>query len=498
MKLRVAARAGRHLLRRAPRSLPHVARRAPTDSEVRRLLQEPAAAPARTESYINSLGGRGTALAPDVRSHMEPRFGADFSDVRVHADTDAAASARSLNAKAYTYGNHVVFGAGQYAPDSHAGRRLIAHELAHTVQHARGAVASAVQRVVDGDVTKIDVTESWARDLNESELPDQIAKLQQQVKTTKKGSDDRKRAEKNLKVLQAEQNRRAKPLPKAAEPTKGEKSVATLKTDHGSEEKIFVSRIPGGIWWFNGATPTLAALYPSEVEADVSSAGKGKFECSVTKGADKIGLVSGGGASAKLSGTDLTTVKFRAIGASTSKGDVEVKIQFTPAGGGKASETTLVMETHAPQTLELLRAVNSASGKHGYLTTFSLRISDNFGAPLPYLDVNEDFAVGDVEKGVSQHWKDALKARKKGATITGGNAVYEDHYEVSISGGDPPKDMTPVPTGPQKPLGTTLVGHFEHRWYVGTKTTGAGVQVSTHKGLFFADHGEYTKLKSPP
>ncbi|MFL6621161.1 MAG: DUF4157 domain-containing protein [Sulfurifustis sp.] len=498
MKLRVPARRGAQLLRRMPRSLPHVVRRAPVDAEIRRVLQEPASAPGRTESYINSLDGRGQTLAPDVRSHMESRFGADFSDVRVHADGDAAVSARALDAKAYTYGNHLVFGAGQYAPESHSGRRLIAHELAHTVQHTRGAPAPAVQRVVDGDPTKIEVTESWARDLNESELPDQIARLEQQVKTTKKGSAERKRAEKNLKVLQAEKNRRAKPLPKAAEPTKGEKSVATLKMDAGGEEKIFASRIPGGIWWFNGATPTLAALYPSEVEADVSSAGKGKFDCNVTKGADKIGLVSGGGASAKLSGTDLTTIKFRAIGASKSKGDVEVKIDFTPAGGGKKSATTLKMETNAPQTLDLLRAVNTASGKHGYLTTFSLRIFDNFGAPLPYLDVNEDFTVGDVEKGVSSHWKDALKARKKGATITGGNAVFDDHYEGSVSGGAPPKDMTPAPTGPQKPLGTTLVGSFEHRWYVGTKTTGAGVHVSTHKGIFFADHGEYTKLKSPP
>ncbi|MFL6711680.1 MAG: DUF4157 domain-containing protein, partial [Sulfurifustis sp.] len=118
MKLRVPARRGAQLLRRMPRSLPHVVRRAPVDAEIRRMLQEPASAPGRIESYINSLDGRGQTLAPDVRSHMESRFGADFSGVRVHADGDAAVSARALDAKAYTYGNHLVFGAGQYAPES--------------------------------------------------------------------------------------------------------------------------------------------------------------------------------------------------------------------------------------------------------------------------------------------------------------------------------------------------------------------------------------------
>lgn len=495
MKLRVPAHRG-GLLRRAMRSLSHVVRRSPADPEIRRVLQEPA--PARTESYINSLDGRGSTLTPDVRAHMESRFGADFGEVRVHADSDAAASARALNAKAYSVDNHLVFGAGQYAPASPTGRRLIAHELAHTVQHARGAAAPAVQRVVDGDPTKINITESWARDLNESELPAQITLVKAQIGTAKKGSAERTRAEANLKVLEAEQKRRSQPLPTAAAPTKGEKSVGKLKSDGGGTEDIFASRVPDGLWWFNGATPTLAALYPSEFEADVSSAGKGKFECSVAKGADKIGLVSGGAATAKLSGTDLKTLKFRAIGASKASKDVEVKIEFTPASGGKPSSTTLVMETRAPKTLDLLHVAHSAAGSQGYLTTFSLRIFDNFGSPLPYLDVNEDFTVGDVEKGVSQHWKDALKARKKGATITGGNAMFEDHYRVSVDGGSAPKDMTPVPLGPQKPLGTTLVGNFEHRWYAGTKTTGGGVQVSVHKGVFFADHGEYTKLKSPP
>jgi hypothetical protein len=65
---------------------------------------------------------------------MEPRFGHNFSQVRVHADAKSAESARAVNALAYTAGRTIVFGAGQYAPETADGRRLIAHELTHVVQ----------------------------------------------------------------------------------------------------------------------------------------------------------------------------------------------------------------------------------------------------------------------------------------------------------------------------------------------------------------------------
>ncbi len=77
-------------------------------------------------------------------------LGHDFSGVRVHADAAAAASANAVQALAYTVGQHVVFGAGRYAPHSAAGRRLLAHELMHTVQQrgaTTGALAAAPLRV---------------------------------------------------------------------------------------------------------------------------------------------------------------------------------------------------------------------------------------------------------------------------------------------------------------------------------------------------------------
>ncbi|WP_395822379.1 DUF4157 domain-containing protein [Archangium minus] len=74
------------------------------------------------------------SLDPAVQKDMESRFGHDFSRVRVHTDVRAAESARSVHARAYTVGEHIVFGNGQYAPRSFSGRRLLAHELTHVVQ----------------------------------------------------------------------------------------------------------------------------------------------------------------------------------------------------------------------------------------------------------------------------------------------------------------------------------------------------------------------------
>jgi hypothetical protein len=80
------------------------------------------------------LRSPGESLDTETRAFMEPRFGHDFSHVRVHADTKAAKSAHAVNAMAYTVGRNLVFGAGQYRPGTNAGRQLLAHELTHVAQ----------------------------------------------------------------------------------------------------------------------------------------------------------------------------------------------------------------------------------------------------------------------------------------------------------------------------------------------------------------------------
>lgn len=88
-------------------------------------------APASVEHVLSNSG---RPLEPALQYDMEVRFGYDFSNVRVHTGNDAAQSARDINALAYTLGNDVVFGAGQFTPQSIEGKKLIAHELAHVIQ----------------------------------------------------------------------------------------------------------------------------------------------------------------------------------------------------------------------------------------------------------------------------------------------------------------------------------------------------------------------------
>ncbi len=89
------------------------------------------------------ISSPGESLDRDVRSDMEGRLGADFSDVRVHRDSAAHESAQSVQAKAYTVGSHVVFQRDAYDPGSDAGKHVLAHELTHVVQQRSGPVDGA-------------------------------------------------------------------------------------------------------------------------------------------------------------------------------------------------------------------------------------------------------------------------------------------------------------------------------------------------------------------
>lgn len=116
---------------------------------------------------------RGRPLEPAVRTGAERAFGHDFSQVRVHTDAAAAASARALNAEAYAAGNALVFAPGAYQPGTREGEWLLAHELSHVVQHslapaeparpvsragdpAEQAAEAAADRVVAGEPAAVE------------------------------------------------------------------------------------------------------------------------------------------------------------------------------------------------------------------------------------------------------------------------------------------------------------------------------------------------------
>ncbi len=104
-------------------------------------------------AQVAGLRGGGQALSSSARAFFEPRFGADFSDVRIHTGQRAEAAARALNARAFTTGRDVVFGRGEFAPTTRAGGELLAHELTHVIQQ-RGYKCAPDGQPEDGPVQR--------------------------------------------------------------------------------------------------------------------------------------------------------------------------------------------------------------------------------------------------------------------------------------------------------------------------------------------------------
>jgi Domain of unknown function (DUF4157) len=107
-----------------------------------------------SQSRIDARRGSGRPLPASAQRFFEPRLGSGLGNVRVHSDPEAQTMARSVNARAFTYGSDIYFGAGQYKPDTAAGQHLMAHELTHTVQQ------DAARRVQRAPAAPIEITDS--------------------------------------------------------------------------------------------------------------------------------------------------------------------------------------------------------------------------------------------------------------------------------------------------------------------------------------------------
>ena len=180
-KLRISS-PGDHYEQEADRNADQVMRMEEPSVDQRRSLRVQRLAtgtigPLTAPSIVNdALQSPGQPLDPATRAFFEPRFGHDFSNVRVHADERAFETAQEMNALAYTVGQKVVFGIGHYVPSTFEGQSLLAHELAHTIQ--QDGLRNFVQRqpVADRNVkscrtvnTVIDLLENKARLLKQQE-----------------------------------------------------------------------------------------------------------------------------------------------------------------------------------------------------------------------------------------------------------------------------------------------------------------------------------------
>ncbi len=117
----------------------------------RRMADSGIAAPADVEAGIQKAKGGGQPLASSIKQPMEQAFGANFSGVRIHTDSQADQLNQSIQAKAFTTEQHVFFRQGAYEPESRGGQELIAHELTHVVQ--QGKAGNIERKKIGGQVT---------------------------------------------------------------------------------------------------------------------------------------------------------------------------------------------------------------------------------------------------------------------------------------------------------------------------------------------------------
>jgi hypothetical protein len=141
------------LQKASPTELDATVQHKPAAPQVSRAVSSPIGSGMTAPPIVHEvLSSPGHPLDAATRAFMEPRFGHDLSRVCIHADVAAARSAREVNALAYTVGNHIVFGEGQFAPNTHEGRQLLGHELAHLVQQSQGEML--IQRQPDKSRSK--------------------------------------------------------------------------------------------------------------------------------------------------------------------------------------------------------------------------------------------------------------------------------------------------------------------------------------------------------
>lgn len=229
-----------------------------------------AAGPAAGPQVARVLQQAGQPLPPLLRQQVQACFGQDFADVRIHADGAAAASAAEQGAQAYTVGPHIVFGAGRFPPQDHAGRHLLGHELAHVVQQRRGGAAPeadphashegdadrAASQLAAGQ-TQVQVEAATGVGMARAPLPD---------------DDERRKGQASATVLQ-QRVLRPDPRPKTQVEGNPDKSRGTR-----AEVTVPFDRYAGADWNHLGGGSETASSRPSLARVSSTDAQQGRQE----------------------------------------------------------------------------------------------------------------------------------------------------------------------------------------------------------------------------
>lgn len=154
-------------------------------------------APPGLASQLAHAGSEGAPFASPIRQEMEEAFSFDFSQVRIHAGEQAASMAQSLQARAFTHGQDIFFNRGQYGPVHSAGKRLLAHELAHVVQQSTTSSAPALQRQ--------GMSRDWQHEadrMTTAELEAEIQAIQAQLMEFMESNEETEQLSEGLAILE--------------------------------------------------------------------------------------------------------------------------------------------------------------------------------------------------------------------------------------------------------------------------------------------------------
>jgi hypothetical protein len=449
----------------------------------------------------DALASGGRALDQPTRVSMEKAFGFDFGRVRVHTDSLAAESARSVAAEAYTVGSDVVFGAGRYAPASAEGRKLIAHELAHVVQQRASNDVAGPLRL------------GAARDEHEREADRAIEGLAGRGAATELPAAGGRRLQRRLVVTPAmipgtgggtpftaavaeaqpldapapdgetapaAETGRPEPEPEPAPDGEAEAPAAAPALSW----ELVKRHTWDALWWFCGEHPagfSTTALLRADGYGDATA-----LTWSITRGADKVAFVGA------PTGAEVT-VASRA--GSVRLDDISVEMrEGTAAAAPTYTGTLTVRKPHrliqrfvrhhanCPPAFPTCPATCPA-----HWTEIGYRVVDNVGGTIVGATVNEHFPSPKVSDQPNDWVSPASFSTVPVWPNTDGTFI--DFWTVWCG--------TPSPVNPGDPHDNDSVDRLEHEFYVGSRTSGRGCRVQTHTAHRYLGHTLHESIRTP-
>jgi len=248
------------------------------------------------------------------------------------------------------------------------------------------------------------------------------------------------------------------------------------------------------LWYFGpgNVPPASFNLGKTTTTLSANGAANGTYVWTVTSPGNKLLFENG---STTITKTDINTVGIQASGFSDQANDITVTLEYTPAGG-----TTITLN-YALTIDSPYQLVSNGSPSHaavggmdcnanpmpdgtlGFQTLIPYNMMSRFGKLITNIDMNESFGTWSTDY-IGNTWVAPLPG-----SFTSDNGFFVDH--MCVQGWFPPAMI------PQSPLSTTGIQHATQSWFVGSLTSGSGVQVQTNTHQRFIDHGEHTSITSP-